>query len=115
MNSFLGGLITGSLIGVVVTLLVLMIVAGVKGPGNTAEGQVPNPKVFLGALVLLAVCGVLLHTRFGEKRSTCTLALSFVDRETRGIQEGYRSCGHCRGDACMVLAPEWLTHCHRPG
>ncbi len=49
MSSFLGGSITGSLIGVVVTLLVLMIVAGVKGPGNTAEGQVPNRKVFLGA------------------------------------------------------------------
>jgi hypothetical protein len=114
MSSFLGGLITGSLIGVVVTLLVLMIVAGVKGPRNTGEGQVPNRKVFLAALVLLAVCGVY-YTRFGEERSACTLALGFADRKTRGIQEGYRGRGHCRGDACMVLAPEWLTHCHRPG
>ncbi len=38
MSSFLAGLIIGSPIGVVVTLLVLMIVADVKGPKNTAAG-----------------------------------------------------------------------------
>ncbi len=48
MSSFLGGLITGSLIGVVVTLLVLMIVAGVKGPGNTAEVRFRTEKFFWG-------------------------------------------------------------------
>ena len=36
MSSFLGGLITGSLIGVVVTLLVLMIVAGKNHASITA-------------------------------------------------------------------------------
>jgi len=34
-----------------------MIVSGIKGPENAPEGQVPNRKVFLAALVLLAVCG----------------------------------------------------------
>ena len=77
MSSFRGGLITGSLIGVVVTLLVLMIVAGVKGPGNTAEGQVPNRKVFLGAPVLLAVCGVC-YTLDLEKSALLALLLSVL-------------------------------------
>ncbi len=115
MSSFLGGLITGSLIGVVVTLLVLMIVAGVKGPGNTAEGQVPNRKVFLGAPVLLAVCGVC-YTLDLEKSALLALLLSvLLIAKLGGSKRGYRGRGHCRGDACMVLAPEWLTHCHRPG
>jgi K+-sensing histidine kinase KdpD len=77
MSSFLGGLITGSLIGVVVTLLVLMIVAGVKGPGNTAEGQVPNRKILLAALVLLAVCGVC-YTLDLEKSALLALLLSVL-------------------------------------
>ncbi len=46
MSGFLGGMITGSLIGEVVTLLVLIIVAGAKGPENAPVGQVPNGKVF---------------------------------------------------------------------
>ena len=77
MSSFLGGLITGSLIGVVVTLLVLMIVAGVRGPENTAEGRVPNRKVFLAALVLLVVCGVC-YTLDLEKSALLALLLSVL-------------------------------------
>lgn len=77
MSSFLGGLITGSLIGVVVTLLVLMIVAGVKGPENSAEGQVPSRKVFLAALVLLVVCGVC-YTLDLEKSALLALLLSVL-------------------------------------
>jgi hypothetical protein len=77
MSSFLGGLITGSLIGVVVTLLALMIVAGVKAPGSTAEGQVPSRKVFLAALVLLAVCGVC-YTLDLEKSALLALLLSVL-------------------------------------
>src|SRR5260370_15459035 len=56
MSNFLAGLITGSLIGVAVTLLELMIVSGVKGPAKTSEGQVPNRKVFLAAVLLLPIC-----------------------------------------------------------
>jgi K+-sensing histidine kinase KdpD len=74
MSSFLAGFITGSLIGVVVTLLVLMIVAGVKGQENASPGQVPNRKVFLAALALLAVCGVCYT--FGLEKSAL-LALLF--------------------------------------
>jgi len=77
MSSFLGGLITGSLIGVVVTLLVLMIVAGVRGLENTAEGRVRNRKVFLAALVLLVVCGVC-YTLDLEKSALLALLLSVL-------------------------------------
>lgn len=77
MSSFLAGLITGSLIGVVVTLLVLMIVSGVKGPENASAGQVPNRKVFLAAIVLLAVCG-LCYTLNLEKSALLALFLSVL-------------------------------------
>jgi K+-sensing histidine kinase KdpD len=77
MGSFLSGLITGSLIGVVVTLLVLMIVSGVKDPENTAVGQVPNRKVFLAALVLLGVCAVC-YTLDLEKSALLALLLSVL-------------------------------------
>jgi hypothetical protein len=55
MSSFLAGLITGSLIGVIVTLLVLIIVAGSNGNRSIPPGRAPNARVFLAALVLLAV------------------------------------------------------------
>jgi hypothetical protein len=71
MSSFLGGLISGSLIGVVVTLLALMIVAGAKSQENPAEGQVPNRKVFLAALVLLValLLSVLLIPKLGGSKT----------------------------------------------
>ena len=77
MSSFIAGLITGSLIGVVVTLLVLMIIAGAKGPESTSAGQVPNRRVFLTALVLLAVCGVC-YTLNLEKSALLALLLSVL-------------------------------------
>jgi K+-sensing histidine kinase KdpD len=77
MSGFLGGLITGCLIGVVVTLLALMIVAGTRGPESAAPGQVPNRKVFLAALVLLAVCGVC-YTFELEKSALLALFLSVL-------------------------------------
>jgi K+-sensing histidine kinase KdpD len=77
MSSFLAGLITGSLIGVVVTLLVLMIIAGAKGPESTSPAQVPNRKIFLAALVLLAVCGVC-YTLELEKSALLALLLSVL-------------------------------------
>jgi K+-sensing histidine kinase KdpD len=77
MSSFLAGLITGSLIGVVVTLLVLMIIAGSKGAESASAGQVPNRKVFLTALVLLVVCGVC-YTFNLEKSALLALLLSVL-------------------------------------
>jgi K+-sensing histidine kinase KdpD len=77
MSSFLAGLISGSLIGVVVTLLVLMIIAGAKGPESASAAQVPNRKVFLAALVLLAVCGVC-YTFNLEKSALLALLLSVL-------------------------------------
>jgi len=77
MSSFLAGLITGSLIGIVVTLLVLIIASGIKGPANASAGQVPNRKVFLAAIVLLAVCGVC-YTLNLEKSALLVLFLSVL-------------------------------------
>ena len=77
MSSFLAGLITGSLIGIVVTLLVLIIASGIKGPANASAGQVPNRKVFLAAIVLLAVCGVC-YTLNLEKSALLALFLSVL-------------------------------------
>ncbi len=77
MSSFLAGLITGSLIGIVVTLLVLMIASGIKSPANASAGQVPNRKVFLAAIVLLAVCGVC-YTLNLEKSALLALLLSVL-------------------------------------
>jgi K+-sensing histidine kinase KdpD len=77
MSSFLAGMITGILVGVVVTLLVLMIIAGAKTRENTATSQVPNRKVFLAALVLLAVCGVCYAFDL-EKSALLALLLSVL-------------------------------------
>jgi K+-sensing histidine kinase KdpD len=77
MSGFLAGLITGSLIGVVVTLLVLVIIAGAKDPDGASANQVPNRKVFLTALVLLAVCGVS-YTLNLEKSALLALLLSVL-------------------------------------
>ena len=77
MSGFLAGLITGGLIGAVVTLLVLMVVAGIKGPEKTADGQVPHRKVFFAALVLLVICGVC-YTFDLEKSALLALMLSVL-------------------------------------
>ena len=77
MSSFVAGLITGSLIGAVATLLVLMIIAGAKGTAGTSADQVPNRKVFLAALALLAVCGVC-YTFELEKSALIALLLSVL-------------------------------------
>jgi hypothetical protein len=46
MSSFLGGLISGSLIGVVVTLLALMIVAGAKSQETPRRVRFQSEKFF---------------------------------------------------------------------
>jgi hypothetical protein len=58
MRSFLAGLFTGSLIGVVVTLLILLIVTGFKGSEPGPKNKLLNPRVYLVAIVLLAICAV---------------------------------------------------------
>jgi K+-sensing histidine kinase KdpD len=100
MNGFLAGLITGALIGMVVTLLVLMIIAGVKGPEKTLHGQVPNRKVFLAALMLLAVCGVC-YTLDLEKSALLALLLSVLLIAKLG---GSKSGIAAAGIAAVLLA-----------
>ncbi len=77
MSGFIAGLITGNFIGIVLTLLVLMIVSGIKGPENAPEGQVPNRKIFLAALILLVVCGAC-YTFDLEKSALLALLLSVL-------------------------------------
>jgi K+-sensing histidine kinase KdpD len=77
MSSFLAGLITGGLIGVILTLLVLMIIAGAKGQDSASTEQVPNRKVFLATLALLAICGVC-YTLDLEKSALLALLLSVL-------------------------------------
>ncbi len=100
MSNFLAGLITGSLIGVVVTLLVLMIVSGVKGPEKTSEGQVPNRKVFLAAVLLLAICGICYRFDL-EKSALLALLLSvLLIAKLGGSKRGITAAGI----AAVILA-----------
>jgi hypothetical protein len=50
VSSFLAGLITRVLIGVILTLLVLKIIAGTKGQAGGSPGQVPNHEFGSGSL-----------------------------------------------------------------
>jgi K+-sensing histidine kinase KdpD len=77
MSSFLTGLITGVPIGVILTLLVLMIIAGAKGQESGSQEQVPNRRVFLATLALLAICGVC-YTLELEKSALLALLLSVL-------------------------------------
>jgi len=77
MSSFVAGLVTGCLIGIVATLLVLMIIAGAKGTESASAVQVPNRKVFLAALALLAACAVC-YTFNLEKSALLALLLSVL-------------------------------------
>ena len=77
MSSFLAGMITGVPVGVIITLLVLMIIAGARGQESGSQGQVPNRKVFLAALALLAACGIC-YTLDLEKSALLALLLSVL-------------------------------------
>ena len=112
MSSFFAGLITGNFIGIVLTLLVLMIVSGIKGPENAPKGQVPNRKVFLAALVLLAVCGAC-YTLALEKSALLALLLSvLLIAKLGGSKRGIAAAGLA---ASLVLAPQWLILREWPG
>jgi len=100
MSGFLAGLITGGLIGVVVTLLALMIASGLKSPESATHGQVPNRKVFLAAIVLLAVCGVC-YTLNLEKSALLALLLSVLLLDKLG---GSRRGIAAAGIAAVLLA-----------
>ena len=70
-------MITGCLIGVVVTLLVLMIVAGIRDPETSVAGKVTHGEIFLAALVLFGVCGIC-YTFDLEKSALLALFLSVL-------------------------------------
>jgi hypothetical protein len=77
-------MITGTLFGVVITLLVLVIVAGLKGPENASNDQVSRPKIFLAALVLLAICGTC-YTFGLEKSALLALLIAKLGGSKRGM------------------------------
>jgi K+-sensing histidine kinase KdpD len=100
MSIFLAGLITGSLIGVVITLLVLLLVAGAKGPESAPNDQVSHPKLFLAAIVLLGVCGVC-YTFDLEKSALLALLLSvLLIAKLGGSKRGMAAAGL----AAVILA-----------
>jgi len=72
-----------SLIGVVITLLVLMMVAGTKGPGDASTGPVQNRKVF-GNLGAAGRLGRLLHIPARKKRTSGAAVLGLATRKARG-------------------------------
>lgn len=105
MSSFLSGLVTGSLIGIVITLLALMIVSGIKGPQGASEGQVPNRKIFLAALVLLAVCGTC-YTLDLEKSALLALLLSvLLIAKLGGSKRGIAAAGIAAALLAWFLPP----------
>ena len=115
MSSFFAGLITGNFIGIVLTLLVLMIVSGIKGPENAPEGQVPNRKVFLAALVLLAVCGAC-YTLALEKSALLALLLSvLLIAKLGGSKRGIAAAGLAAMLLAWFLPPQWLILREWPG
>jgi K+-sensing histidine kinase KdpD len=54
-----------------------MIIAGAKGQESGSQGQVPNRKVFLATLALLAICGIC-YTLDLEKSALLALLLSVL-------------------------------------
>ncbi len=61
----------------VVTLLILLIVAGFKGSEPSQKNKLSNPKVYLAAIVLLAICAVC-YTFDLEKSALLALLLSVL-------------------------------------
>ena len=78
-----------------------MIASGIKGPENASAGQVPNRKVFLAAIVLLAVCGVC-YTLNLEKSALLALFLSVLLLASLGDPGGVlpRTRALRPGDSC---------------
>ena len=77
MSGFLAGLFIGCLVGVVTTLLVLTIVAGLRTTELEKPRRDAHGKVFVGALVLLGICGVSYSMDL-EKSALLALLLSVL-------------------------------------
>ena len=93
MSNFLPGLVTGSLLGVIGALLALMIVSSVKGSERTSQGQVPNRRVFLAAVMLLAICGICYRFDL-EKSVLLALLLSvLLIAKLGGAKRGIAAAG----------------------
>ncbi len=93
MSNFLPGLVTGSLLGVIGALLALMIVSSVKGSEKTSQGQVPNRRVFLAAVMLLAICGICYRFDL-EKSVLLALLLSvLLIAKLGGAKRGIAAAG----------------------
>lgn len=79
MNGFPSGVITGGLVGVIGTLLMLVIVAGSQNKEKDTTGQsLPSHgKIFLAALTLLAISGGCFAFNL-EKSALVSLLLSVL-------------------------------------
>jgi K+-sensing histidine kinase KdpD len=77
MSGFLAGMISGCIIGAVITLLLLLIVSGAQGKERNPPRQVSQRKVFVAALILLAVGGACYSMDL-EKSALLALLLSVL-------------------------------------
>src|SRR5258708_17593857 len=91
-----------------------MIASGIKSPANASAGQVPNRKVFLAAIVLLAVCGVC-YTLNLEKSALLVLLLSvLLLAKLGGSRRGIVAAGIASGLLAWFLPPNRSLFVHRP-
>jgi K+-sensing histidine kinase KdpD len=112
MNGFLVGLITGGLVGVVVTLLVLVIVAGSQSAERSATNHTSQRKVFFGALALLALCGAC-YTQNLEKSALLALLFSvLLIAKLGGSKRGIAAAGIAAVMLAWFLPPNgtlWVS------
>jgi K+-sensing histidine kinase KdpD len=112
MNGFLAGLITGCLVGVVATLLLLVVVAGSHGAEHPTSNQKPDRRVFFATLGLLAVCGASYAMNL-EKSALITLLLSvLLIAKLGGTKRGIAAAGLAAGMLAWFLPPNgslWVS------
>ena|SRR5215472_13609541 len=77
MNGFLAGMISGCVVGSLVTLLFLIIVASWQKKEKTTSSRFSQRTVFVAALVLLAI-GTACYFRDLEKSALLSLLLSVL-------------------------------------
>jgi len=77
MSGFLAGMISGCVIGAVLTLLVLLVVASGQNRQKDSSNKLSQKSVFLAALFLLAIGGVCYRMDL-EKSALLSLLLSVL-------------------------------------
>ena len=77
MSGFFVGMITGCVVGAVLTLLLLLVFAGLQGKSSNPPSRRSNRLVILGALILLVIGGTCYKLNL-EKSALLALLLSVL-------------------------------------